>query len=66
MKYGLLIADTASPMDRVRAVTSERARVFGVYPSSSMASRTAWRVCGSTGRVSLSTCETVAMDTPAR
>ncbi|CAM5533783.1 hypothetical protein SALBM217S_01351 [Streptomyces griseoloalbus] len=30
MKYRLLIADTASPIDRVRAVTSERARVLGV------------------------------------
>ncbi|GAA3557281.1 hypothetical protein GCM10022295_44100 [Streptomyces osmaniensis] len=31
-----------------------------------MASRTAWRVGGSTGRVSFSTWETVATDTPAR
>ena len=30
-----------------------------------MASSTAWRVWGSTGRVSFSTCETVATDTPA-
>lgn len=30
MKYGLLMADTASPMERVREVTRERARVFVV------------------------------------
>jgi hypothetical protein len=30
VKYGLLIADTARPMDRVREVTRERASVLGV------------------------------------
>ena len=45
---------------------SERATMFGSYPSSAIAASTRTRVAIETGTTSLITFETVDFDTPAR
>lgn len=65
-KYGWETSDTARPSDFVPPMTSDRAMASPVYPVSSIAFWTRSRVSPATGLVSLITCDTVVMETPAR
>jgi len=65
-KYGLATSEIATPSERVPPpVTSDRAMASPVYPVAATASSTRAFASSETARVSLTTCETVVMDTPA-
>jgi hypothetical protein len=61
----LLIADMTTAIERVLAVTSERASALGLYPTASIAALTSAVVSSLTLLVPFTTCETVAIETPA-
>ena len=48
LKYGLEIAEIARPTVPVEASFSERAKVFGVYPTAATTSLTRWTFSGET------------------
>src|SRR5262249_26046116 len=64
-KKGLITFEITSPMVSVRCKRKLLADALGLYPNFCITVRTRWRVSLETGRVSLITCETVAMETAA-
>src|SRR6218665_346309 len=60
-----VISDATRPIDRVRPFRSDWAPTFGTYWTVAMADSTRWRVTGLTFLVPFTTCETVAIETPA-
>src|SRR5260221_11378615 len=65
-KNGFVMFGTITPRMRVWLVLSARATALGKYPSSAIARSTRTRAESLTGRVRLTTCDTVVKETPAR